>query len=176
MTSLLSNREFAETLSYWATTGGIIIGLGGALIAYWTYRSNLKVQEWERARASYGAFIDTAISNPEFIPGYWTNSAQQDPMKMYKYLWFMAKFLWAAEEILKSMLSEKDAWRSAIGLVIREHADFFTSPVGQFESRHYAEPLTKLLRETLEAFELSKDKQDVEFFTHAQSKRRSRAS
>lgn len=146
---LIFDKELAETFSYWATTLGIIVALGGGIGAYWKYRSDQAAREWERARQSYVSFMDLAITHPEFCPSYWSDTAEHDPVAKNKYLWFMARFLWASEEVLLSAPRHID-WESSIRLVVNEHLDFFRSDTGVAELAGYTPTLSAIILKALD--------------------------
>jgi hypothetical protein len=147
--NFLTDRNLAELLSYWATFFGIILALLGGAWAWVKHRRDVKDQEWSRARSSFASFIDTAIAHPEYTPGCWSGPVQKDRQSLYRYLWFMAKFLWAAEEILKNPASEKVEWEQAISQIIAEHADFFRSSIGRHESSCYHSVLRNMIDHVL---------------------------
>lgn len=154
MSEVLLNRELAETFSYWATSLGIVVALAGGFWAYWKHRGDRQQHRWDEARRLYGSFIDIAIDHPEFYPGRWSDLAEQDPELTNSYRWLMARFLWAAEDIVLHLNPSDEegrkAWINAIKVTICEHADFFRSPAGLIERECYYEPLTLIIDQTLE--------------------------
>jgi hypothetical protein len=146
---VVTHKDLAEALSYWATTGGIGIALIAGLAAYWRYRQDVKRHEWDRAREAYARFLELAIANPEFHPGSYSEVAVHDRVARNKYVWFMARFLWACEEVLKSCPDDPEVWHSAFRVVILEHRDYFLAPEGQAEIDCYYPPLKELIQEVL---------------------------
>lgn len=146
---IVAHKDFAEALSYWATTAGIGVAVIAGLGAYWRYRRDVQLHEWDRAREAYASFLELAISNPEFYPGCYSKIAARDPVARNKYVWFMARFLWACEEVLMSCPKDPEVWHAAFAVVILEHKDYFLAPEGQEEIGCYYPPLTALIRSTL---------------------------
>jgi hypothetical protein len=146
---IVQNKDFAEALSFWATTAGIGVAFLAGIAAYWRYRKDVQLHEWDRAREAYARFLEIAISNPEFFPGYYTKVAIADPTARNKYVWFIARFLWACEEVLKSCPDSPGVWHSAFKVVIKEHKDYFEAPEGQEEIACYYPPVSALIHEAL---------------------------
>lgn len=147
---ILLDKNLAETLSYWATTAGIIIALLAGAAAYWKYRQDHKLHEWDRARVSYERFMEIAIQHPQFYPGSWTSTVVKDPVVMNEYRWFMARFLWACEEII--MCSPDDLnWQESLTTVVGEHFDYFISPEGKLDTACYYEPVQAWLSRAIAA-------------------------
>ena len=119
--------DFAQ-IAFWSAGAFafVVAGVGG--IAGWRkYWRELKGREWDRAHSAYERFLDVAIENPEFVPGYWSQR-ERTPEERNKYRWFMAHFLWAAEQALLRVPERREEWEQAIRVMLREHADFLTSP------------------------------------------------
>jgi hypothetical protein len=147
---VLLDKDLAETLSYWATTAGIIIAVLAGAAAYWKFRKDHKLHEWDRARVSYERFMDLAIQHPQFYPGSWSNIADSDHMLMNQYRWFMGRFLWACEEILVCSPDDLN-WQDALALVVAEHVDYFTSPEGKLDAACYYDVVQKWLSKSIAA-------------------------
>ena len=146
------DHDFAETMSYWATTFGVVAVIIAGAWAYWRYRADRRVQEWDRARQAYVSFIDIAIANPEFYPGSWSRNVKNNPIAKNKYIWFIARFAWASEEMLLTMPPEERAfWHISIQGIVREHLDFFCSPEGQAELACYHPALIEVISPAIEA-------------------------
>ena len=147
--SIVATRDMAEALSYWATTGGIIVAVVAGAAAYWKYRRDRAAHDWDRAYESYKQFIDLAIAHPEFHPGFWTAVAATDKIACNKYRWFMARFLWACEEVLLCTADSRE-WRESLTTTLLEHVDYLASPEGSEDLRGYYEPVQRLVAEALE--------------------------
>lgn len=50
--AIIQSKDLAEALSYWATTGGIMIAVVAGLAAYWKYHRDQAQHEWDQARQS----------------------------------------------------------------------------------------------------------------------------
>jgi len=154
MLRTLSDANLAELLANWVTAVGVLAAAAGGLWAYWRYRADQRQHRWDQARSLYGSFIDIAIANPEFRPNFWSDVAEHDEEARNKYRWLMARFLWAAEDIVLNLDKADDdgrrAWVAAIEVTAREHADFFASPDGQIEKTCYYKPLVRIIDEALD--------------------------
>ncbi len=84
MIGILTNKELAETVSYWSTTAGIVLALAGGGYALWKYRKDRQYQELDRARDAYAGFMKLALDHPEFYPGCWT-AIRKDPILKNKF-------------------------------------------------------------------------------------------
>jgi hypothetical protein len=146
---IVAHKDLAEALSYWATSLGIIIALATGIIAFVKYNRDQRQHEWDRARCSYERFIELAIENPQFGPGYWSSPAAQHPSDRNKFRWFMARFLWACEEVLISVPIDPQMWCDAMRIVIMEHIDFFTDPAIEAEVVCYEAPVRALVEEAI---------------------------
>jgi len=153
MPSFVYDFALAETLANWATAVGVAAAFVGSLWAYWKYRADRRQHRWDQARMLYGSFIDIAIVNPEFRPRYWTDVALHDEEARNKYRWLMARFLWAAEDIVLYLdPADEEGWRAwteAIKVTVREHSDFFASPEGIIEEKCYYDALRQIISEAL---------------------------
>lgn len=150
--SIAQSKDVAEALSYWATAGGIVVTIIAATAAYWKYRRDQRTHRWDQAVESMGHFMDLGIEHPEFYPGCWSAGVQSDPVRKNKYTYFMARFLWAAEDILMNVPPDDHMWDQALKKTIYEHADYFGSPEAAEELVGYCEPLRQLVAAALREF------------------------
>ncbi|MFL6843641.1 MAG: hypothetical protein ACJ8ER_02030 [Allosphingosinicella sp.] len=144
------DEKLAQIL-FWST-GALAFAVAtiGGIAAWPKYWRELKAREWDRAHHAYEEFLDVAIRNPEFIPRYWSGSTRT-PEEGNKYRWFMARFLWAAEQALLRVPERREEWEKVVRVMLREHADFIASPATRDEVDCYYGPLKRLIRETKEA-------------------------
>jgi hypothetical protein len=89
-----------------------IIGLGLAVWQLWLIRTN---QRETTAKGTFREFLKLCVQAPDFANG------KPSPGKESEYEWFVAYFLWAAEDILK--YSPKD-WEKNLQLHVRYHKDY----------------------------------------------------
>ena len=135
-----------QTLFWLAAVATFLLTGFAALVAVWRYNRELKAKAWDRAHRAYERFLDQALANPEFHPRYWTEQAMADPTKRNKYRWFMARFLWAAEQVLETVPEARDQWARVVWVMLREHADFLSAPEAQDEVDCYYGLLGRLIR------------------------------
>lgn len=147
--TIAQSKDVAEALSYWATAGGILVTIVAGSAAYWKYRRDQRAHRWDQAVESMGRFMDLGIEHPEFYPGCWSTGVQSDPVRKNKYTYFMARFLWAAEDILMNMPPDDHMWHQALKKTMYEHADYFRSPEAAEELAGYCQPLQQLVAEAL---------------------------
>lgn len=146
---IAQSKDVAEALSYWATAGGIVVTIVAGSAAYWKYRRDQRAHRWDQAVDSMGRFMDLGIEHPEFYPGCWSAGVQSDPVQKNKYTYFMARFLWAAEDILMNVPPDDHMWDKALKKTMYEHADYFRSSEAAEELVGYCEPLRRLVAEAL---------------------------
>jgi len=150
MLEYLPDKDVAQTLFWMTGATAFVVATIGGVAAWPKYWRELKAREWDRAHQAYEKFIDVAINNPEFVAGYWSYSTCT-PENRNKYRWFMARFLWAAEQaLLRVRRRRRNEWERVIKAMLREHADFIASPEARDEVDCYYGPLKRLIRETVE--------------------------
>lgn len=91
------------------------IALIALLVAYRQFRLNRKNQRETTAKTNFRDFLKLCVEHPRLAYG---RSAANDPEK---YEWFVAHFLWSAEEMLEFAPQE---WESNLQLHISYHRDF----------------------------------------------------
>jgi hypothetical protein len=102
----------------------------------------LRYQRETMAKATFREFLKLCIQHPAWADGRPADGEQES------YSWFVAHFLWAAEEILAY---SPRAWKKNLQLHLRYHANYLRSNV-QFRRDDlptYDRRLRRLLRETL---------------------------
>lgn len=141
----LPPENLPQTL-FWVTGAvAFSVSIINTLLTWKKDKLDRTAQEWERANQAYEKFIDVAINNPEFVPGYWSDSVL--PGHRNKYRWFMARFLWAAEQALLRVPEKREEWERAVKVMLREHSDFITSTEARDETDCYYGPLKRLIEE-----------------------------
>lgn len=138
-----------QTLYWWSGGLAFAVAVIAGLAAFARYGRELKARDWDRAHGAYERFLDVALANPEFRPGYWSDEASSDPLKRNKYRWFMARFLWAAEQVLLAAPKARDQWKRVLKVMLREHADFLADPAATDEVQCYYGPLKDLIDDAI---------------------------
>jgi len=140
--------SFAQTAFWAAGAVSFLVAAVTGLVAFLRYRKEADAKDWERAHGAYERFLAVALDHAEFTGRYWSSEAGQDAANRTKFRWYMARFLWAAEQALKSVPErEQRDWKRAIKIVLREHADFLSDPQIAPEVDCYSEPLRQLIHE-----------------------------
>jgi len=151
----LCDKDLANVAFWWSGAAAFLVAIltgGAAALKYWL---ELKARRWDRARRSYESFLDVAIANPQFVGGYWSEAEGRFEDRN-KYRWFMARFLWAAEEALLHVPKrQRKEWERVVKVMLREHADFIASPEARDEVDCYFGALNRLVRERIEETRLS---------------------
>src|ERR1700678_882765 len=96
----------------WAPVGTLVVITFGAVVALLNLRNVIKNQRETTAKNTFRDFLKLCIEHPDLAYGH------PPADKKENYEWFVAYFLWAAEEILK--YSAKD-WRSNLLLNASYH-------------------------------------------------------
>jgi hypothetical protein len=136
----------AQIAFWWSGAAAFVVAAlsgGAASFKYWR---ELKARRWDRAHKSYEGFLDIAINNPEFISGYWSEATRTTEEKN-KFRWFMARFLWAAEQALLGVPERRKEWEQVVKVMLREHRDFITASEAKDEVDCYYGPLRDLIAE-----------------------------
>jgi hypothetical protein len=105
----------------WLTVAPIItpfVALAAVWVAYRQLSLNRKNQRETTAKATFREFLKLCVQYPDLADGKPTSGKQDE------YEWFVAYFLWAAEEILE--YSGKD-WETNLRLHMTYHKDFLKS-------------------------------------------------
>jgi hypothetical protein len=145
----LPDKDVAQILFWSAGALAFVVATIGGIAAWPKYWRELKAREWDRAHEAYEKFLDVAIDNPEFVPGYWSAPART-PEERNKYRWFMARFLWAAEQALLRVPERREEWEKVVRVMLREHADFIAAPQARDEVACYYGPLKRLIEDVME--------------------------
>lgn len=144
----LLDKDLAQLL-FWSTGAlAFLVATIGGIASWPKYWRELKAREWDRAHGAYEKFLDVAIENPQFVPGYWS-APSRDAEELNKYRWFMARFLWSAEQALLRVPEKREEWEKVVRLMLREHADFIASPEARDEVDCYYGPLKRLIDEVV---------------------------
>jgi len=146
---IVASKHLAQALFWWTGALAFFVGTVGGVAAWIKYWRELKARQWDRAYQAYESFLDIAIDNPEFIPGYWSDPART-PEEKNKYRWFMARFLWAAEQALRRVPEKREEWERVVKVMLREQADFLSAPEAAEEVECYYGPLKRLIDEAVE--------------------------
>jgi len=145
---IVASKDLAQALFWWAGAIAFAVGTVGGIAAWIKYWRELKAREWDRAHQAYERYLDIAIANPEFVPHYWSDPART-PAEKNKYRWFMARFLWAAEQALLRVPERREEWERVVLVMLREHADFLAAPEAADEVQCYYGPLKGLIGEAV---------------------------
>ena len=153
MNWLATNHDALEGLASLATFLTLIAFTVGGWFALFRYRSDKREAEWNRAHALYGNFLDAALQNPEMHPRFWSTAKAKDIIQQNRYVYFVAKFLWACEEILTSPHAD-ETWPLAVQVIMREHADYLASDHFALDKEFYYEPVKLLINQVIAEFRL----------------------
>ncbi len=145
---LVQNKDLAEALSYWATFLGIVVAVLAGLLALTKHYLDLREARWNQATTLYFDFINCAFENPDLNNNFWRNRDESDLTAKVRYDYFIAKFLWASDDILSNQTCDDD-WRNSIKIVVGEHVSYFSSPEFQKESHVYCAPLLRIVEDVV---------------------------
>jgi hypothetical protein len=150
MLEYLPETAVAARLFWLSGAFAFLVATATGIFAGPKYWRELQAREWDRAHQAYEKFLDVAIQHPKFVSGYWScpDLTAED---RNQYRWFMARFLWAAEQaLLRVSWWRRKEWKRAIKVMLREHADFIAAPEARDEVDCYYGPLKKLIRDVIE--------------------------
>jgi hypothetical protein len=91
------------------------IAFFAAMVAFAALRLNRKYQRETIGKATFREFLRLAVQHPDLAEG------KIDPSKQDEYAWFVAYFLWAAEEVLKYSRKE---WEANLRLHMTYHKEY----------------------------------------------------
>ena len=151
MNWIVSNKDLAEALSYWATAFGIVVAVAAGIWVLWKYIQDRRMQRWLEARALIADVINMSIQYPELNGKFWENVDQNDHAAIYRYEFYISKMLMAFEEIIYSYTFD-DHWKEAIKLYIKDHINYFVSKNMEREMVGYNQELREIISETILEF------------------------
>ncbi len=143
-----ASMQISQLIFWISGAAAFIVAAVGGAASWLKYWRELEAREWDRAHQAYERFLDVAIAHPEFVSGYWSKASLTAEQRN-KFRWFMARFLWAAEQALLRVPDRREEWASAIGVVLREHADYLSCPSTEAEVRCYYGPIADLIRDSV---------------------------
>jgi ketosteroid isomerase-like protein len=108
----------APVLTALAASCAAMIALAALLVARDQLSVNRQNQRETTAKTTFRDFLKLCVDNPELAYGEPTSYKQK------KYEWFVAHFVWAAEEILEFAPNE---WKSNLRLHVGYHKDYLQS-------------------------------------------------
>jgi hypothetical protein len=153
MNWLTTNQLGLAGLASLATFLTLLAFTVGGIFALIRYRSDKRDAAWDRARTLYGTFLDDAFQNPEMHPFFWSTPKAKDVVLRIKYIYFIAKLLWACEEILTSPCAD-DTWPATMEVIMKEHVDYLCSDEFEQEKSFYYAPVRTLLEKVIGDYKL----------------------
>jgi len=153
---IVSNKDLAEALSYWATVVGILVAVIAGIWVFWRYLQDRRMQRWSDARALYADVINVSIEYPELNGKCWETTDPNDHSARYRYEFYVAKMLMAFEEIVY-LHTFDECWKAAIRIYIKDHIKYFVSKEFESELVAYYQPLREIILETIVEYKNSPD-------------------
>jgi hypothetical protein len=107
----------------------------------------LKNQRETTSKNIWRDYLKLTIEHPEFTKGGLKKCKGKKERERYK--WFVAHFLWGAEEIL-SFVGKDKVWRHNLLIQAKHHRDYLTDPTFQSEDlTGYSPALRELVAEAI---------------------------
>ncbi len=136
----------------WLTAAPIFtpfVALAGVWVAYRQLSLNRKNQRETTAKATFREFLKLGVQYPDLASG------KPTPGKQVEYEWFVAYFLWAAEEILE--YSGED-WDANLRLHMTYHKDFLKNDQRFYNEDFptYSRAVQTLIRDVVGPFAAAK--------------------
>jgi|HubBroStandDraft_2_1064218.scaffolds.fasta_scaffold50047_2 hypothetical protein len=131
-----------------ATLVSVIAGFGGVV---WSLRAARQNQESKRAFDAYDAYLALCFEYPKLANGQLVNQGFSLPDRyedgsdeFYKYEWFVARLLVAAEQILSAVPKDKE-WKDTIWSQVRKHSEYIQQPYFARRIQIYSDPLRSII-------------------------------
>lgn len=140
--------EIKDFLSPLATLVSVLVGFGGVV---WSLRAAGRNQKSKQAFDAYDTYLKDCFAYPRLANGQLVEQNFQIPQHyrdgkddFYKYEWFVARLMSAAEQIL-DVVPNDDEWREAIKSQVKKHSVYIESRY--FQPEIYSKPLCKIITE-----------------------------
>lgn len=117
-------KRWAEIAPGFTPVVTVIAAAVAAGIALQQLRLNRENQRETTAKNVLREYLKLTIDYPMFAAGKFDKASEEE---REKYKWFVANFLWAAEEIL-SFAKDDAVWRDNLQLHANPHREFFVDP------------------------------------------------
>jgi hypothetical protein len=102
----------------------LVVAICGTRTALTQLRANLENQRETTSKNIWRDYIKLTVDYPQFTQGGF-NELRGRERERYK--WFVANFLWGAEELL-NFVGEDNVWRHNLLIQARHHRDYLTDP------------------------------------------------
>ena len=101
-----------------------LIAVFGVLFAWWQLKLNRANQRETTAKTTYREFLKLAVEYPQLSGGNYQTVLEEGNQERYE--WFVAYFLWAAEEVFE--LGPREAlWHRNLQMFANDHSAYFKS-------------------------------------------------
>ena len=143
--ALAKQHTSLKTVVQLAQTGAPIVAAMALGVAWIQLNRNRANQRETTAKATFREFLKLAVEYPELAEGKYQALARAG--QKHKYEWFVAYFLWAAEEILDF---DEKGWKRNLEAVAKKHCTYFqTSEFQNEELPLYNEKARALVKAVL---------------------------
>jgi hypothetical protein len=123
-----------------------VVALIAVLVAWLQLALNRRNQRETTAKAVFRDYLRLAFDNPDLAAGDYLALCRAEKKESYE--WFVAYFLWAAEEILNFARRDKIWWDNLVGQA-EQHRQYFETPQFKKELRGYSEKVKDLVNDAL---------------------------
>ena len=143
---LVQHKDLAEALSYWATSGGILVAVFAGVLTVLASRQQRRQDNWNKAHELHSIHLQNALKYPEFFDNYWNreNLSAEDRWRYRKFVTFM---IWGIEDIAEANYDED--WRKAMLYDLAEHSSYLGHEVFQSERACYFTSVKGLIDEAI---------------------------
>jgi len=113
-----------------------VVAVVGMRTAIRQLKANLENQRETTSKNIWRDYIKLTVEYPQFTQGGFHNLEGKE---RERYRWFVANFLWGAEELL-SFVGEDNVWRHNLIVQARYHRDYFMDPTFRTEDMYGYSP------------------------------------
>jgi hypothetical protein len=114
-------KDWTEVAPSIAPCVTLLAAIAAALFAWWQLRVNRYNQRETTAKNIFREYLKLTIEYPHFALG---NYRKHKGIERERYKWFVANFLWGAEEIM-SFAGDDNIWKHNLQIHADPHRDYF---------------------------------------------------
>jgi hypothetical protein len=165
MACTLELKDFLSSLATLLSAGGAAWAVTRTLKANrasqeLTIKASRQNQDRKQAFDAYDAYLELCFEHPKFANGQLIDQGFSIPSRdeydkadalFYKYEWFVARLLIAAEQILDAVPGDKE-WRDTIWWQVRKHYKYIQCEHFKPRIKIYSPPLRAIINEVASKF------------------------
>jgi hypothetical protein len=116
-----SLKDWAEIAPGLTPCVALLATIAAALFAWWQLKLGRTNQRETTAKTIFREYLKLTLEYPQFAVGGYH---EHEGIERERYKWFVANFLWGAEEIL-SFAGDDNVWKQNLQIHADPHRDYF---------------------------------------------------